>query len=148
MLCLALRVHAVQSFCVPYLLYFCPALADRAQLWNISDAAPCQVPGNLGNDHIRLVYFNLITDAKLKLLHNADVMDACPAHRRPLQLHRSEDCHRIDKPGSRRAPLNLQKFRHPCLVRPLKRNRIPGELCRLPEGTPICDIIKHKHQAV
>ena len=75
-------------------------------------------------------------------------MDAGPAHRRPLQLHRIEDRHRIDQSGSRRTPLDFPKRRLPDLIRPFKSKRISRELRSRPQRFPIGNIVINKHQPV
>ena len=127
---LTLRIRTIQSLCLIVHRNLCCAPAHRTGTGNIFHSAPCQVFCDLGNNHFCFIHCDPVTHSQLQFLHDTDVVDAGTAHSRPLQLHRLENCHRVDQPGPRRTPLNLQKCCLTDLIRPFKRKRIPRKLCR------------------
>ena len=148
MLRLASGVCTVERFCLVFHSNPRRASTDRTDLRNILHTASRKVLRDLGDDHVGLINLDLVTDPKLQLLHDTDVVHTCPAHCRSLQLHRFKDCHRIDQPGSRRTPFDLQKRRLPDLVRPLKCKRISREFRRCPQRFSVGDIVVHKHKSI
>ena len=73
---LALRICTVQCLCVVIHMDFRFAAAHGTGLRDILHAAPCQIAGDLGNDHIGLIHLDLIPHSQLQFLHDTDVMDA------------------------------------------------------------------------
>ena len=81
-LCGTVRVSAVKRFAVAQLTDFRFLAADKAMLGNFRRGNRSrQIFRNLGNNHIRLIDLNRIPDTQLQFLQNADIMQACAAHR-------------------------------------------------------------------
>ena len=55
---------------------------------------------DLRNDHIRLVNLNGVSDPQFQFFHDADIVHAGAANRRPLQFHRLKNRNRIDQSRS------------------------------------------------
>ena len=107
-----------------------------------------QIFRNLGNNHIRLIDLNRIPDAQPQFLQNADIMQACTAHRRALQLHGVKHRNRVHQPRTRGVPFNPPQsgFRH--FVRPFEGNGILGEFCRSAKALAIGNAVKGQHQSI
>ena len=75
-------------------------------------------------------------------------MHTCPTHCRSFQLHRRENCHRIDQTGSRRAPFDLLKCSLHHLICPFKRKSIPWKFGCSSQGITIGNIIIQRHQSI
>ena len=99
-------------------------------LRNMLHAAAGQIIRNLWNDHIGLIDGNPIPFSQLKALHNADIVNAGPAHRSSLQFHRFKHSHRIDQTRSGGAPLDIGKGGFPNLILPLKCDGIARKFRR------------------
>ena len=81
-LCGTVRVSAVKRFAVAQLTDFRFLAADKAMLGNFRRGNRSrQIFRNLRDNHIRLIDLNRIPDAQLQFLQNADIMQACAAHR-------------------------------------------------------------------
>ena len=148
MLCSALLIGTIQRLHIIHLLNAGRLPADRTHRRNCQSITLRQILRNLRNDHIRLVNRDLIPDSQLQTAHNADIVYRSPAHSSPLQFYRLEDCHRIDQPGTTRAPLHLQKCCLPNFIRPFERNGVSGKLGRASQRSPVCDILVQEHQPV
>ncbi len=145
---LTFRIRAIEGLHVILLANDRPAAADRTDLRDIAHAAPRQVIGDLGNDHVGFIDRDPVARAQFKGLQDTDIVDAGPAHRGPLQFHGVEHRHRIDQPRSGRTPLDMGKPRFRDLVGPLKGNRIAGKFGRAPQGFAVGDIVVGQHQTV
>ena len=80
--------------------------AGRTSIRYLNFAGTCQVLSDLRNYHICLIYSDPVTDAESKFLHNTDIVNTRAADCRALEFNRVKYSHRIDKPGSRRTPLD------------------------------------------
>ena len=93
-------IHAVQGFHIIGAADFCFFPTGRTLTGDIQQAAPGQIPGNLGNNHIRLVHLHPVSNPQFQPPHDTDIVETGPAHRGTLQLHRLKDSHRINKARS------------------------------------------------
>ena len=122
--------------------------AYRTDRGNLHLAVSRQVFLNLGNDHVGLIDRDPVSRRKPQLPHDTHIVDAGPAHRGSLQLHRLKYRHRVDKPRPGRTPLDILKGRLADLIPPLEGNGIPGKFGRPPQGIAVGDVVIQKHQAV
>ena len=98
MLCLTLRIGTIQRLCLIFHRDFRLTSTDRTNFWNIFHSTSCQILRNLRNNHVRLVYLDLISNTKFKFFHDADIMDACTADCRSFKLYRLKNRHRLIRP--------------------------------------------------
>ena len=138
---MAFRVGTVEGFHIVQAADLRLSAADRADLRDIPDTASCEVIRDLRDDHVRLVDCDPIPGPKLQTFHDADVVDAGPAHRRSFQLHGLKHGNRVDESCSRRAPLDIGERRLLDLIGPLEGDGISREFRSAPQGLTVGDIV-------
>ena len=148
MLGLTFRIRAVQCLRLVFHGDAGRSAAHRTGRRDILYPAAGQVFRYLGNDHVRLVHGDPVSDPQLQFFHDTDVVDAGAAHCRPFQFHGLKDGHRVDQPCPGRVPLDFLKRGLPDFIRPLERKGISGELCRCPKRLTVSDVVIHEHQSI
>ena len=144
----AVRVCAVEIGCVVVLPDLRLRAADRAGGRNFQAAAFRQIFCDLGNDHVGLIHQKPVPKAQLQFLHDAEVVDAGPAHGGALQLHRFKDGHWIDEPRAGSGPLHAKEPGLRRFIRPLEGDGVSGEFRSPAQGQAIGDVLVGQHQAV
>ena len=118
------RLHAVLAFDRCFLPAGGTEFGDRRV------SALCQIIRDLRDDHVGLVYGDLIADPKLQRSDDADIVHACAGYGRSFEFHRTKDRNGIDQPCPAGTPFDLKQFRLHDLIRPLKSDRVAREFGR------------------
>ena len=145
---IAVRIDAHQSFRIVFPAYLRRAAAYRAGIRNFEAVALSQVFGDLGDDHVRLIDRDPVSDTQFQLPDDAHVVNAGPAHSRSLQFHRIKNGHRVDQAGPAGAPFHFPQRRLRQLVGPFKCDGAAREFGRGSQRFPVGDILVGEHQPI